>query len=64
MNNIGELTIIAIPTNKKWWQFWRLKRKLKNGRDYNVLEGTVTFKKQLKGLKIECFYTVSAGDPQ
>mgnify|MGYP001014796501 CR=1 FL=1 len=45
--------VILIPINKKWWQFWRFKRRLKRGKHYVIDKGTICFKRLQPG-KYEC----------
>lgn len=48
--------VILAPVNKKWWEFWRMKRTLKAGEDYVVKDTGVDidFKKPVLNSKDRC----------
>lgn len=49
-----EMEISIIPVDKKWWQFWKWKKKLKRGKHYIVENGVIKFTKPYSGEKYKC----------
>jgi hypothetical protein len=40
---------VYFEPDKKWWQFWKRDRYLKENQEFSVDNGTLNFKKPLKG---------------